>query len=94
MRTVRQIIGNFKANQELIGTFDENENPLLPKVSFFHEFGIQLKEGQIILINGKEIEMGKTEMLQYVDTAIDSVQLLEDNFLIIDCIFEYEEDYG
>lgn len=86
MRTVRQIIGKFEAGQELMEG--------LPLVSSFDNFGIQLKEGEIILIDGKEIKMGKTGRLQYKDTAISSVQLLKENFLIIDCTFEYEEDYG
>ena len=86
MRTIRQIIGNFEAGQELMEE--------LPLVSSFENFGIQLKEGEIIVIDGREIEMGKTGRLQYKDTAIHSVQLLRNNFLIIDCTFEYEEDFG
>ena len=72
---------------QLIGPFQQDTN-LLSELGDIKHIGIQSEEGHEFRINNEAFKIGKTGILEFDDTKINSLYCLqnEKNTTIIDCI--------
>lgn len=78
-----QLIGPFKANEELYTRIKEDA---ATAILYVHHLGIQAPIGTIIYINKKPYEIGKTGLYEIGNTRINSLyfQSDTDNNILID----------
>lgn len=70
-----QLVGPFSASEELFDTIKENS---AIDVEYVSHLGIQTEVGIIVLINGEEVEIGKTGIYEIGNTEITSIQFQTD----------------
>lgn len=86
-----QIKGPFKANQELFSLMKENS---IDKMGSVKHLGVQSDISSFIIINGEEIEIGKTGIYEVRDTEITSIKFKQDvdDNTLIDYVIDLKED--
>lgn len=79
-----QIQGPFKKNIEVINLIKQTSVNFL----YINKLGIQSKVGNMLKINNKIFEIGKTGIIEFNDVEINSIIFLQDEsaLTIIDCI--------
>ncbi len=77
---IGQIQGPFKAGEDLVVKM--LQDPLAKKMTFAFKIGIFSKPKHIVSINGVNIEIGKTGMLEIQQTEVTSI------------VFQQEEDFN
>ena len=85
--------GYFPSNQEIFTLISEQsqKGESGEGIISLSKFGIFAPEGTIILLNNKEIKIGKTKMYQIDEVDITSIKFLENssNEVIIDFVVSY-----
>lgn len=86
-----QLVGPFKANEELYTKIKENANF---NIRFVQHLGIQANVGDMIFINHELYEIGKTGTYEIGNTEIKSIYFQNDvdNNTIIDYNFYIPEE--
>ena len=70
-----QLVGPFKAEEELFNKIKENS---AIDVSYVSHLGVQTDISNYILINEKEVEIGKTGVYEIGNTEITSIKFKQD----------------
>lgn len=70
-----QLLGPFKANQELIDLIQQDA---IKEIKYVKHLGIQANENTFLYINGEKVEIGKTRVYEIGNTKIKSVYFIND----------------
>lgn len=71
-----QLVGPFETGEEL---YERIKEDAATGFSYVSHIGIQTKTGNIILLNNKEFEVGKTGIYEIGNTEITSIKFKETN---------------
>lgn len=71
-----QLVGPFEPNEEL---YNRIKADAAIDFSFISHIGIQTETGNIVLLNDKEFEIGKTGIYEIGNTVITSIKFKETN---------------
>lgn len=87
---IGQLIGPFKANDELYTKIKENAKI---DILYVKHLGIQTEVSTIVYINNKPYEVGKTGIYEIGNTEIKSIYFSKDTdvYTIIDYIIEFDK---
>ena len=75
---VGQLLGSFSAGQELIDLIKEQEH-ITGAFYGLRKLGVQATMGDILIINGKEIRIGKTGIYELEGVFIASLKFKADS---------------
>jgi hypothetical protein len=86
-----QLKGPFKADEEL---FDKIVKNSVEEIAAVGHLGVQAEVSTFIIINGEEIEIGKTGMYEVRDTEITSVKFKTDvdENTLVDYVITFKEE--
>lgn len=81
-----QVSGPFAANEDIIAKIKKDS----PNFKYIKKLGIQSKITHLCIIDGKEFEIGKTEILEFNNVEVTSLSFKQDepSSTLIDCIIE------
>ena len=82
---ISQIKGTFQAGEDIL-KIHPLENKNLDKIGF------QSNEDNIIILNNQEIQIGKTDRIEYDNLKLSSIALKTDGYIIIDYIYQIEKE--
>lgn len=81
-----QLVGPFKANEEL---YAKIQDAAIKEIKLFRHLGIQAESGTIVIIDGKEFEIGITGMYEIEQINLLSLYFKNDiKRAIIDYVIE------
>ena len=85
-----QLIGYFKANEDIMALIQADAKS---NVNYIQHLGIQSEDDIVVMINDKEIHIGKTRIYEIGDVEVVSLYLTQDSkdSVIIDYTIKLEE---